>query len=162
MMDSRYCSFLPVPPSWCPDLSTAVSCDLASQCAVQVLMTTATSSVFSARDWERGRDTEMIFPRIRWFKCLHHPCKLREDLARECAGSRYNDSFLVEWQPFLEWSLINLVYCNSCYSKQLFRKKKKVVQTDIIRECFPTAMPIAEEEVDFTLLCFMDTWQPTV
>lgn len=148
MMDSRYCSFLPVPPSRCPDLSTAVSCDLASQCGVQVLMTTATSGVFSGRDWERGRDTEMIFARMHCFKCLHHPCKLREDF-KECAGSRYNDSFLVEWQLFL-----------SLRSKH--SEKNNVVQTDIIRECFPTAMPIAEEEVDFPLLCFMDTWQPTV
>lgn len=64
MMDSRYCSFLPIPPSQCPDLSTAVSCDLASQCAVQVLMTSATSGVLSGRDWERGRDTDMIFPHV--------------------------------------------------------------------------------------------------
>lgn len=42
------------------------------------------------------------------------------------------------------------------------QKEKNIVQTDIIRERFPTAMPIAEEEVDFPLLCFMDTWQPTV
>lgn len=51
MMDSRFYSFLPVPPPRSPDLSTAVSCDLASQCALQVLVTTATSGVFSGRDW---------------------------------------------------------------------------------------------------------------
>lgn len=66
-MDSRYCSFLPVPPSRCPDLSIAVSCDLASHCSVQVPMTTATGGVFSGRDWERGRDIEMIFLRMHCF-----------------------------------------------------------------------------------------------
>lgn len=81
MMDSRYCSFLPIPPSQCPDLSTAVSCDLASQCAVQVLMTSATSGVLSGR--ERGERH-----RYDLSKCLYHPG----------AGWRYNNNFLVE--PF--------------------------------------------------------------
>lgn len=96
----------------------------------------------------------MIFPRVHCFKCLHQPCKLGEGLARECAGSRYNDSFLVE--PFPGTKLIRwLIAIHVTRSKH--SEKNNVVQTDIIRECFPTAMPIAEEEVDFPLLCCMDT-----
>lgn len=92
----------------------------------------------------------MIFPRVHCFKFLHHPCKLGEDLARECAGSRYNDSFLVE--PFLGMKLIHW-FIAIHVTRTSIQREKNVVQADIIRERFPTAMPIAEEEVDFPLLC---------
>lgn len=159
MIDSRYYCFLPVPPSWCPDLIIAVSCDLTSLCAVQVLITTAISGVFSGRGWERRREIWIIFPMVHCFKCLPHPCRLGEDLAREDEDSRCNGNFLEE--PLLGMMLLHC-FLAIHFTQGKYSEKKIVVQTETIRECFPAAMPIAEEEMDFPLLCFVDTWQSTV
>lgn len=85
---------------------------------------------------------------------LPHLFRLRDSSAREDADSRCSGSFFEELFPGI---MIFRGFLAIHFTSSKYSEKKSLCRLDIVRECFPTAMPVAEEEVDFSLPCFVDT-----